>query len=92
MKLDFRKLLKPTKEELQEQYDQINEILKEQYEKLGKCCRTCKHCIYVQESVYCDYNFCELHNAVRFAFGNGAEKHKCKDYEFRGYLEIKEKD
>lgn len=90
MEIDFRKLLNPTDDELKELYDRVNEMLKAQYEKYGECCATCKHCKYMQVSVYSDYRMCRIHNAVRFAQGDGSTKYKCKDYEFVGYLEVKE--
>ena len=86
----FRKIFRPTKEELQEQYDFINKIIKLTYEQHGKCCATCKHEVYVQPHPYYDYTTCEYNKSLVFAYGKGDTEHCCERYIFKGYLTTKD--
>ena len=84
---NFRNVFKPTKEERQKRHDFINELIRKDYEEHGKCCSTCKHKEYVQQSPFYDYITCKYDKPLEFGFGKGTANHVCDKYEFQGYLE-----
>lgn len=89
---DFRKVFKPTKEELQKRNDFINELIRQDYNDCGECCHTCKHKEWVQESPYYDYVTCKYDKSLEFGYGEGSIDYVCDKYEFQGYLEISDGD
>lgn len=81
----LRQMFFPTKKEKQALCDRMNKIVKDLYDKHGKCCATCKHTVYMQESPYYDYVTCEFDRSLEFGLGKGTENHCCKKYEFASF-------
>lgn len=77
----FRKIFNPSIKETQELYDTVNVILRQNLEKYGKCCASCRHSVYVQENSYHDFLSCHFDKSLMFSYGIGAEKHICEKYE-----------
>lgn len=80
---DFNKIFNPTDEQLQQHIDYINNHIRNVYERYGKCCLTCKHCVYVQANPYYDYRSCKFNKGLEI---DCAADKCCKKYEFVGYL------
>lgn len=85
----FQEIFNPTPEQKRKQYDWINEIIRENYEKIGNDCTNCKHHKQVQQSPYYDYTTCKFDESVELP-GGLDYRHCCGKYEFMGYLEVED--
>ena len=85
----FQEIFNPTPEQKKKQYDWINEIIRENYKKIGDDCTNCKHHKQVQQSPYYDYTTCKFDESVELP-GGLDYRYKCDRYEFMGYLEVED--
>ena len=85
----FQEIFNPTLEQKKKQYDWINEIIRENYKKIGNDCTNCKHHKQVQQSPYYDYTTCKFDESVELP-GGLDYRYRCDRYEFMGYLEVED--
>lgn len=61
--------------------DMLDELVRKNFERLGKDCINCKHRKYVQASLYYDYLTCEYDNSIELP-GGLDYRHCCEKYEY----------